>query len=416
MAAVLAAHGVSKQFRRTRRDASILKAALLDWVTGNRRPREAHWALRDVTFAVERGRAVGIVGHNGAGKSTLLRLCCGVGRPTAGHIDRVAPLHALLELGSGFHPDLTGGENLMTAGILSGFTARDVRARQQEIVAFAELEEFIDEPVRTYSAGMFLRLAFAAAMHFDPAVLVVDEVLAVGDARFQQRCLERLEAFRAKGGTLLFASHVIEHVRALCDEVLVLEEGRVVMQGDPDEALACYDELLRARTERRVATLGGARPSGPAPGRGIRTGTQEATIGAVRLRDPAGELADHLPSGGALTVELDYVLGPAIADVALSLGIFSDAVKCFEVILPSAAAVFGALPERGRLCCRLPDLRLLRGRYFVNVGLYPPGWGYIYDHHWQMHPVDVTGDSSGARGEVSGVLACDPVWSVDRVG
>jgi lipopolysaccharide transport system ATP-binding protein len=413
MAAVLAAHEVSKRFRRTRRDASLLKAAVLEWMMGRRQWAEGHWALRDVTFAVERGQSVGIIGHNGAGKSTLLRLLCGVGRPTSGRIDRVGPVHALLELGGEFHPDLTGAENLMTAGILSGLTARAVRARRPEIVAFAELEDFIDEPVRTYSAGMFLRLAFAAAIHFDPAVLVVDEVLAVGDARFQQKCLDRLQAFREKAGTLLFASHVAEHVRALCDEVLVLEDGYLVMQADPDAALACYDELLRARTERRLAALGSGAPEA-SPERGIRTGTQEATIGDVRLRTGGGQPAERLATGEALVVELDYTLGPGVTDVALSLGIFSDGLKCFEVNLPSATAVFGPLPERGRLCCRLGDLPLVGGRYFVNVGLYPPGWDYIYDHHWQMHVLDVTGNGAAA-GEVSGVLALDPVWSVDRV-
>jgi ABC-type polysaccharide/polyol phosphate transport system, ATPase component len=162
--------------------------------TGRYKPGNTFWALRDVSFSIEQGCVLGIIGHNGAGKSTLLRLLCGLGRPTTGRIRRVGHVSGLLELGAGFHPDMTGRENLTTGGILSGLTKRQVRAKQEQIIDFAELEEFIDQPVRTYSNGMYLRLAFAAAIHFDPDVLIIDEVLAVGDSRFQKKCRDRLDA------------------------------------------------------------------------------------------------------------------------------------------------------------------------------------------------------------------------------
>src|SRR5262249_33631250 len=159
---------------------------------------------------------------------------------------------------SGFHPDMTGRENIMTGGLLLGLTAREVRAIEREIIAFAELEAFIDEPIRTYSSGMYLRLAFATALQFDPAVLVIDEILAVGDARFQQKCLERLAAFRAAKKTLILTSHSTDQIRSFCDEVLVLEEGRVVMQAEPDIAIDCYVDLMRQRTARRAAQISAA--------------------------------------------------------------------------------------------------------------------------------------------------------------
>jgi len=252
-AAVLV-ESVSKRFRVRCLGRMALKEALVGGMLGRRPPVVTHWALRDVSFSLRTGRSLGIIGHNGAGKSTLLRLLCGLGRPTRGRISCADRVSGLLELGSGFHQDLTGRENLITGGILSGLTEREVRARQDEVIGFAELEESIDLPVRTYSTGMYLRLAFATAMQLDPAVLVMDEVFAVRDARFQRKCLERVEAFRAAGKTLVLTSQAPEHVRALCDEVIVLEEGRVVMQGDPDAALACYRELLADRGARRPAT------------------------------------------------------------------------------------------------------------------------------------------------------------------
>src|SRR5262249_64647 len=179
-------------------------------------------------------------GHNDAGNSTLLRLLCGMSLPTRGRVRRGGPVSALLELGGGFHLDGSGRQNLMTAGLLTGLTAAEVRARHDDIVAFAELEDVIDRPVRTYSSGMFVRLAFAAAVPFDPSISVIDEVLAVGDARFQQKCLARIKAFREAGKTLVLTSHVPEQIKSLCDDVLVLDEGRLVLRAPPSEALRRY--------------------------------------------------------------------------------------------------------------------------------------------------------------------------------
>jgi lipopolysaccharide transport system ATP-binding protein len=387
---VLVVEGVSKRFRTTRWRPT-LKESLLQRITGGGQASDEEvWALRDVSFEVARGDAFGIVGHNGAGKSTLLRLLCGVGRPTSGRVRRQGHVHGLLELGSGFHGDLTGRENLRTGGILSGFTEREVRSREDDIIAFAELEETIDQPVRTYSSGMYLRLAFAVATHFDPDVLVVDEVLAVGDARFQAKCLERLRAFRTGGGTLVITSHVAEHLKALCDEVLVLEDGRVVMSGDPEEAMQCYEDVLTRRTERRAAALG-ADPRQLVGDHGSRHGTGEALIKAVRLLDAAGRPLEQLRSGDELAVEIEFERAPAIGDVALTLAIHREGAKAFELSLESVTAAIGALDDRRSvLRCRLPSVPLLPGPYWVNVGLYPSDWSVVYDYHWQMHGLVVT--------------------------
>ena len=390
-----------------------LRELAIRWLRGRHEKRHMLWALREVSFTVEQGQVLGIIGHNGAGKSTLLRLLCGLGRPTSGRIHSVGIVSGLLELGGGFNLDLTGRENIMTAGLLNGLTKRQVLVAEEEIVAFAELEEFIDQPTRTYSSGMYLRLAFAVAMHFNPEVLIIDEILAVGDARYQQKCLERLAAFRKAGKTLLLTSHDSTQVRNLCDQVLVLEEGRLVMQGEPETAMQCYHDLMRQRTEKRASLLlGDAAPLSLVVTQGFRQGTQEATICGVRLYDAHEQTTDRLRSGESLTVELEYLLTTPLSDLALNLGFFNEAhVKCFEAAIPSMRGAFGSLTTRGVLRCHFPELPLMAGLYYVNMGLYPPQWEYVYDSRWQMHPLLIVNEP-GMPSQGSGIVSLHPQWSV----
>ncbi len=209
---------------------------------GLRRMRsvERFWGLRDVSFTVGAGKTVGIIGSNGSGKSTLLRLIGGVGKPDTGRIDVQGRIGALLDLGAGFHPDLTGRENAVLAGILNGLTRRQVMDRFDSIVAFAEVEEALDNPIRTYSSGMQLRLAFAVAVHTEPDILLIDEVLSVGDMAFQRKCLDRIAQFKASGCSILLVSHVGSTVQDLCDEAVWLNGGRLMAQGLADDVVRQY--------------------------------------------------------------------------------------------------------------------------------------------------------------------------------
>jgi lipopolysaccharide transport system ATP-binding protein len=411
MSTVLTVESVSKKFRLHRNRPVTLKEAAVRRLRRHNDPTADHWALRDVSFQVETGQALGIIGHNGAGKSTMLRLLCGLGRPTKGQIHRAGPVSGLLDLGSGFHPDMSGRENIMTGGLLSGLTRREVLEREPAIISFAELEQFIDEPVRTYSSGMYLRLAFATAIHLDPAILIIDEVLAVGDVRFQQKCLERLAAFRAAGKTLILTSHSAEQIRNLCDEVLVLEEGQLVMQGEPESAIRCYDDLMRERTEKRASELSDVAAPSLVIGQGSRQGTQEATISRVGLYDTRGQSVATLASGASLTIELEYQMARPLTDMIMSVGIYNELhVKCYETIIPSIRAAFGPLAGHGVLRCELPELPLLGGRHYINVGLYPTDWAYVYDYQWQMHEIWIVGPDEPLF-DTSGVIALRPSWS-----
>ncbi len=229
--------GLKKSFRLHHSGAASLKTALLWW---KRRRVEEREVLRGLSLTVRQGECVALVGRNGAGKSTLLSLISQIYKPTLGEIKIEGRLAPLLELGAGFHPDLSGEENVLFNGMILGLTRKEIRARMADIVAFAELEESIDVPVRTYSSGMLARLGFAVAAHVDADILIIDEVLAVGDFRFEKKCYDYLDRFRAKGGTILFVSHNPEAVMRVADRCVWLKDGRVEMDGPPAEVLARY--------------------------------------------------------------------------------------------------------------------------------------------------------------------------------
>ena len=217
---------------------------LLKLITGKPAPQQ-HWSLRDVSFGLQKGQCLGVIGDNGAGKSTLLKLLAGSLQPTQGRIVRNGRLTAILELGAGFHPEFTGRENLLFAGGFIGFSASDMKRLAPEILAFSELGDAIDRPIKTYSSGMVVRLAFALVTAVQPEVLIIDEALAVGDQHFQKKCVERIESFRNNGCTILFCSHSLYHVRQLCDQVLWLEHGRMKAIGPMDEVITAYETHVR---------------------------------------------------------------------------------------------------------------------------------------------------------------------------
>jgi lipopolysaccharide transport system ATP-binding protein len=234
---------VTKEYARHRHLTRGLKQSLLHLPDLIRSMSANHFfALDDISLAIRKGEAVGIIGANGSGKSTLLGLIAGVIGPQAGTVEvqgRVAPL---LELGAGFHYELTGYENIVLNGVLMGLTRREVAARMEAIVAFSGLESSLNEPLRTYSSGMVARLGFSVAVHLEPDILLIDEILAVGDTHFQARCYERLEEFRRQGTTFVIVSHSLAEVRFLCDRVVWLAGGKIMMQGKPDEVIAAYEK------------------------------------------------------------------------------------------------------------------------------------------------------------------------------
>ena len=247
--AIVRAEKLSKRFRIYRRPADHLKELLY---FGRRSYHEPFWAVKDVDLAVERGRCLGIIGENGSGKSTLLRMVAGVVRPTSGNIDVAGRVSALLELGAGFNPLFTGRENIYLYASILGFTDGQTRERIPSIEKFAEIGEFVDRPVKTYSSGMFVRLAFAVAIHMDPDILIVDEALSVGDIFFQQRCIRRIQQLKHQGVTILFVSHDLGVVRSLADRVIWMEHGQIVLEGKTEEVVSKYLAAMVTRGRKEI--------------------------------------------------------------------------------------------------------------------------------------------------------------------
>ncbi|MCP4682524.1 MAG: ATP-binding cassette domain-containing protein [Desulfobacterales bacterium] len=240
------ARDLAKEYRIYDRPVDRLLEALF------RRPRhKVMSALNGISFTLEKGRSLGVIGDNGAGKSTLLKILVGTLSPTRGSVELVGRVAALLELGAGFHPEFTGRQNILLSASLMGIPAEEIEERKEEIIAFSELEEFIDQPVKTYSSGMYIRLAFGIATSVDPDVLVIDEALAVGDYSFQRKCVDRMTAFRAGDITMLICSHSMYHIQELCDTVLWLDRGRAVKFGNPQEIVSEYEDHCRNRDKNK---------------------------------------------------------------------------------------------------------------------------------------------------------------------
>lgn len=304
--------GVSKRFV-VRRDSSI-KERIVTFGRAGRRHRKDFWALRDVSLDIRAGETIGLIGHNGSGKSTLLKLIGGIIEPTSGTIDERGRLAALLELGAGFHPDLTGRENVYLNAAVLGLSRDETDRRFDEIIAFAAIDEFIDTQVKFYSSGMYVRLAFAVAIHTDPDILLVDEVLAVGDEAFQRKCMDRIAEFQRQGRTIIIVSHALGQIEELCTRAVLLDKGRIVHDGDPSRAVARFRELLENRRvdERRAAVSEDQRREGAvvscsvsgvgkAPGQQIARGEDlevrltiaaenlDSWIAAIQIDDPVGQ-------------------------------------------------------------------------------------------------------------------------------
>jgi lipopolysaccharide transport system ATP-binding protein len=387
----LSLEGVWKQFNRRGSGAPTLHAVLANPV-GYWRERERFWALRDVNLTLRAGETVGVIGPNGSGKSTLLRLASGLGKPTRGRVVRRRSVGAMLSLGESFDGLLTGRENAVTALILAGYTRREAEGRLGEIVAFAELDEFFDDPVRTYSTGMTVRLAFAAAMSAEPEVLLIDEVLAVGDLRFQQKCVERLEELRTHGTTILFASHDESQVRAICERVVWLAHGHVQAYGDPEEVYAAYKDATRAETERRAAAVAAdvGRDRDGLRMNENRFGTLEVEVVDVRILP---SILRRAPSSGPNPIRIEIDLHPHVTVedpiVVISLHRLRDGGKVLDVNTAADGITLGRLERPTTVTLRLDRFDAEAGAYRFDVGVFEASWSYAYDYHWQAYDFDL---------------------------
>ena len=371
MSPIIRVENLGKQYRLGARRAAQtnLREAIAGAVRSplrafGRRGRSARegellWALRDVSFEVQPGEAVGVIGRNGAGKSTLLKILSRITEPTAGRAELYGRASSLLEVGTGFHPELTGRENISLNGAILGMRRGEIRRRFDEIVAFSGVERFIDTPVKHYSSGMHMRLAFAVAAHLEPEILIVDEVLAVGDAEFQKKCLGKMGSVAREGRTVIFVSHNMAAVSNLCRRGLVLEQGRVAYAGTQAEAVARY--LTSCRTPERTLR-----------DRTDRAGSGEVRVVAVEVRDPAGRALDVAASGQDVDICLRYEASPGFHSPKVIAGLCVKTQFDAPVFLQHNRLTrddWGALPPRGAFVCRVPRLPLPPAAYRITYSL-----------------------------------------------
>jgi len=401
----------SKVYRRysRRHQFTTLKSALLSRsLTRNLRPDETFAAVRDVTVTVPRGRTLGVIGRNGSGKSTLLKLVAGITKPTTGTVHVNGRISALIELGAGFHPEISGRENVFINGIMLGLSKREIARRFDEIVEFAEMRDFIDAPVKTYSSGMYMRLGFAVAIHVDPDVLLVDEVLAVGDEGFTHKCLDKFAEFKRRGKTILLVTHALGLVERFCDEALWMDDGSMKAIGDPKRVVGAYITAVEVTEEQQLAASDAkaqesaavVSPDEPAtavlPDHPIETaegpadmfrategrwGSREIEITDVQLAGPDNEPGHVFHSGEPLTVRIALRSPIENQDFVIGIGIFNaEGVCCYGTNTSiedlKAVRIFGD----ANAYFAIDSLDLVEGTYKLDVAVHKLD-GYPYDYH-----------------------------------
>ncbi len=396
--------GLSKRYRRraagfrfrTLKSALLRRSLVADLASG-----ESIEALRDVSFEVKKGTAVGLIGGNGSGKSTLLKIIAGLLQPTSGTVSVAGRVAALIELGAGFHPEISGRENVFINGAVLGLQRRQIEARYDEIVEFAGLADFMEEPVKTYSSGMFVRLGFSVAIHTEPEIMLVDEVLAVGDEAFSHRCIRRIEEFLSVGGTLLLVSHALGLVEELCDRAIWLDRGLVRASGPPRQVVDAYREAIaEEEAKEHQARLDSveeepeARATDDADGEVLRWGSGIAEIRAVRLLC-RGEESYHVHSGDAVDFEIEVHADNELQDIVFGLAISTPrGIEVWGTNSDLGGLVTSSLVGTCRVRLTCSELRLAPGEYLVDAAVHSRE-GAPYDYRRKMFGFTVTATARG---------------------
>ncbi len=369
MKPIITVEGVSKRYTIGKKESyGSLRDEVMDALSspfrrvfggGGKVEDPSVWALKDVSFEVQEGDVLGIIGRNGAGKSTLLKILSRIVEPTEGRIEMRGRMASLLEVGTGFHPELTGRENIFMNGALLGMTSAEIRAKFDEIVAFSEIEKFLDTPVKRYSSGMYVRLAFAVAAHLEPEILVIDEVLAVGDAAFQKKCLGKMGEVAKGGRTVLFVSHNMAAIESLCTKGVVLTSGTKVFEGLSCASVKFYMNLMIHESYCDLENIAG------------RKGEGNLRISKIEIEDDKCVKSKNFPIGSKLRFLIKYKAKSRIQNPRVIIGVYNlmqEGIARFDTNI--TGGLFSTLPESGVLACKTDTMNLTPGRYFINIAIF----------------------------------------------
>ncbi|MGE5341645.1 MAG: ABC transporter ATP-binding protein [Candidatus Omnitrophota bacterium] len=384
---------VSKKFKLYHNRESSLKYMALNLLKGKRAKLSSEfWALKDIRMEIPKGKTVGFIGRNGSGKSTLLKLVSGILYPDRGTIHANGKISTLIELGSGFHPELTGRENVYINASILGFSRQDVNRKFDDIIRFSGLEAFIDNPVKTYSSGMYVRLGFSVAINIDPDVLIIDEVLAVGDETFQKKCIRKIHEMKRLGKTIVFVSHDLNAVEELCDEVFLLHNGRLLKQGKPVEVIAEYHRLLIGSSELKVREEGPESTGAASVPAKNRWGSKEAEITRLVFLDENGTETDCLKTGGRFRVKMFYHAHSRIQEPVFGIAIYNE--NGLHITGPNTKGcgpAFSSIEGKGCVEYDVESLPLLPGTYLFTAAIYDITGLQAYDHWeqaWKFHVIE----------------------------
>ncbi len=400
---------VSKRFRLYRERASSLKETITSRF-GRRASFEDFWALRDVSLTIPKGSTYGLIGHNGSGKSTLLRLMAGIHPPTSGAVRTQGRISALLELGAGFHPELSGRENIYLNGSILGLTRREINAVLGDIIDFSGLEDFVDSPVKHYSSGMYVRLGFAIAVHVNPDILMIDEVIAVGDEEFQRRCFDHLYKLRREGVTIVMVSHSAPLMEQMCDEISWLDHGRLQMTGPASDVVRAYLDDVNATQNERLAKTDPEAAEQTAGESSRRWGTREIEVLGFELLDGSGNTLASGRAGDALTIRIRYRAKEPVAEPVFGLGFTTESgVRVAGPNTRFAGVGTGLVQGEGYVDYVTDRLPLMPGTWHLSVAIVDETMLHTYDHLDQMFQFHVQPGSSPER---FGIVDLNGRWNV----
>ncbi len=375
---VIDVQNITKKFRIYLDKGSQLKERLLFRKRNRYEEREV---LKGISFQVRRGEAIGLIGHNGCGKSTTLKLLTKIMYPDSGSITMHGRVSSLIELGAGFHPDMSGRENIYTNASIFGLTKKEIDRRLQDIIDFSELAEFIDNPVRTYSSGMYMRLAFSVAINVDADILLIDEILGVGDANFQAKCFNKLREIKANGTTIVIVSHSLGQIEQICERSIWIHEGVIRAEGDPKEIDLAYLEYMGQKMQERTAQELEAQPEDipeaedaaePEESEEVkkRWGNGNARISSIRVCTQEGREQRVFRTGDSIRIRMDYRVKKPVEDAVFGIGIFNrDGVQCYGTNTHIDKLPVFRLEQSGSMEIALRDVPLLPGEYLIDIAI-----------------------------------------------
>ena len=398
---VIEINNVSKKFKLAHEKHGTIKEAITS-IFKRKDSKQEFWALKDISLNIEKGQSVGIIGPNGSGKSTLLKLITNIIKPTKGEVKIVGEVSGLLELGAGFHPDLTGRENIYLNGAILGFKKKDIDAKYDEIVKFAELEEFIDTPVKHYSSGMYMRLGFSIAINVNPDIMLIDEVFAVGDQNFQNKCLNKINEFKMNKGTIIIVSHSLEQIKRICGKAVFTYKGEIKEQGEPEIVIHKYNEFMR-----EILVISGNKPTEKDYKKVQRWGTKEIEIQSVRILDKSSNEKNVYYGFENMVVEINYKAKEKILNPTFGVAIFKDdGTYVYGTNTYICDIKIGEVYGKKKIQLELSPLQLLQGDYMLTICVCKDNdMGNPYDYFHNAFKFKVLSKDS-----IEGVVRLNGIW------